>query len=398
LAPGGSLVLAVGSGTITGQSGNNVAIGTVAAANSANPSGSAAPVNVIANVYETFSGSTSSINSGTSATLDLTTLANDDGASGQRAGVTINGWATTNSNFVVTTGTTSGGAVGNATGGNNSTTVTVGAVAVASNALSGTYNYTGSITGSASYTNAALQSQGGANLVNPTWSGITLSATVSATGTYGQTNTAFIQSGSSMAGYGFTSSQGNHTTATLLGGTASTNTNLSMQFTAHGTAGEYVNPFQASDTLTLTGLHQTGGTGLAGATLTDPYVLQMTVTNPTAGVNYFLGWWDPFAGAGLWVNAIAGNSNANLPGDYGLTGAYDLESYAAYLAANPGLALQDQVGAYGYDSTNGVVWAVLDYDSDVEAIPEPGTYAFIFSGFGLLIGFRRLQRRRSKQD
>jgi hypothetical protein len=327
-------------------------------------------------------------------------LANDDGAQGQRAGVTINDWASTNSNFVVATDNS--GTVGIASGGVNSSTVDVGTVKVASNALSGTYNYTGSITGSASYTNAALQSQGGASLVNPTWSGITLSATVSATGTYGQTNTAFVQSGSSMAGYGFTSSQGNQTTATLLDGTASANTNLNMQFSAHGTAGEtFTSSFQSSDTLTLTGLHQTGGTpGPSGATVTDTYVLQLSVTaNPNVVNNaYYLGWWDPNFGVGSWVNAIAGNSNATLPDDYGLTAAYFNGSYAAYLAGpGSGLSLLQQLGAYGYDSTNSVAWAVLNYDNDVEVIPEPGTYALIFSGFGLLIGFRRLQRRRSRE-
>ena len=122
---------------------------------------------------------------------------------------------------------------------------------------------------------------------------------------------------------------------------------------------------------------------------------------------YYLGWFDPnFGASGGWVNAIAGNSNANLPGDYGLTGAYftaaaggnPAGSYASYLAANSfttSTPLSSELGAYGYDSTDGVAWAVLNYDSDVEVIPEPGTYAMIFSGFGMLIGFRRLRRRRS---
>ena len=180
LVPSGTTGLTVGAGAIGGPSGNNTVIGQISATNSANASGSLAPVNVTANIFEVFSGSTAStINSGTSAPLNLTNLANDDGAGGQRAGVTIGGYSTTNSNFVVTTD--NGGAVGNATGGNNSATTDVGTVAVASNLLSGTYNYSGSVTGTAHYTDPALQSQGGGSLTNPVWTGIALSGTVTAT-------------------------------------------------------------------------------------------------------------------------------------------------------------------------------------------------------------------------
>lgn len=407
LAPGASQILSVGaSGTIGGPSGNNVVIGTVGASNSSNVSGSATPVSVTANIYETFSGSTAStVNSGSSATLNLTTLANDDGPGGQRAGVTINAWSTANPNFVVTTD--NGGVVGTASGGNNSTTTDVGTVAVASDRLSGTYTYAGTITGSAVYTNAALQSQGGGSLANPQWTGVSISGTVTnATAAFGQTKSAFINSGSSLAGYGLTSTSGSNTSAVLLNGTASADSTIGMKFTAHGSLGVgetgSPSPYQSSDTLTLTGLHPVGGNGPdGGSTLTDPFVLQLSVAaNPSVLDNkYYLGWYDPnFQGTGGWVNAIAGNSNANLPVDYQLTAAYYLGSYSSYLSTNSftiSTPLINELGAYGYDSTNGVVWAVLNYDSDVEVIPEPATYALIFGGFGVLLGFRRLRKRRS---
>ena len=57
VAANGTAAITVGSsGTIGGPSGNNVQIGTVAATNSSNASGSAAPVAVTANVFEAFTG------------------------------------------------------------------------------------------------------------------------------------------------------------------------------------------------------------------------------------------------------------------------------------------------------------------------------------------------------
>ena len=124
----------------------------------------------------------------------------------------------------------------------------------------------------------------------------------------------------------------------------------------------------------MDGLHATGGTGPAGATITDTFVFQLGVTANPNVINgtYYLRWFDPAVNA--WVNAIAGNSNANLPADYSLTGAYFVGTYAGYLTTpvadggGQGLALDDQLGAYGYDLTTEVAWAVLDYDSDVEVI------------------------------
>ena len=326
LAPSATQALTVGaSAPLTQASGNNVVIGTVSATNSANPSGSAAPVNVTANIYQVASLTTSgTISSGSSATLDLTNAASSDG--GQRAGVTVYGYSTTNSNFDVTTD--NGGVVGTANG--SAVTQDVGTVTVAPDLLSGTYSYMGTITGSAEYTNPTLQGQGGGSLSNPQWTGVTISGTVSASAPYGQTNSAAVGSSSSIAGYGLTSSSGSMTTATILNGTSSANINLTMQFSSHGTfsAGEQssASPFQSSDTLTIGGLNPIGGSGPdGGSTLTDTFVLQLNVaTNANVvGNAYFLGWWDPnFGASGGWVNAIAGNSNAVLPADYGLTGAY----------------------------------------------------------------------------
>ena len=412
LSPGAAQVIIVGATSVGAQSGNNISIGTVGASNSANVSGSAVAA-VTANVFQTASLTTGRRRPGT--TLNLTNGHSTDG--GQRAGVTIASYTTTNSNFLVTT--VNSGTVGTANGSN--VTSTVGTVGVASNLLSGTYNYTGTVTGSAQYTDTALAAQG--TVTSPVWSGVSVSGTVASatsSGT-GQVRQAFVSSGSSYAGYGLTSAvpggigQGtNPTVAKLLAGNASGDTTVQMNFSSTGTngGGEAGNAFASGDILSLSGLHgRAGGTsGPDGSFLTDTFVLQMSYVPNVHNINniYYIGWYDP--AIGIWVNAIAGNSNANLPADYIGSGPF-AGTYAQSLATAPGatpsaggngLTLDQQLGAYGYvynsgDPTQDIVWAVLDHNSDFESIPEPGTYAMIFSGFGMLIGFRRLRRRSPRQ-
>ena len=178
------------------------------------------------------------------------------------------------------------------------------------------------------------------------------------------------------------------TTATLLAGTASALATVSMSFDSSPVTGPD-NPFRSSDILTLTGINPTGATATEqgqSVTLTDEYVLQLTYDHTASGLRYIA----ENTGSG-WVNAVLLNSpqtgngpNAN-------------ETYAQYVMANPSLTFAQQLGAYGYSGD--VAWAVLDQDgvndplSEFAVIPEPGTYGLIFSGFGMLIGFRRLRRR-----
>jgi hypothetical protein len=218
----------------------------------------------------------------------------------------------------------------------------------------------------------------------------------------GNVFSAQILSGSSYAGYSLSSSvlvggvsqhpntggvPGQTTTASLLygteGGAAGTSATVSMSFDSAPAPGDGPdNSFRTSDILTLTGIRPKGSTGPGGDILTDEYVLQLTYDTSAAGIEYIA----QNTGAG-WVAAVTLNSTQT--GDQLLN-----ESYSAYLSSNGGVPT---LGAYGY--SGGVAWAVLDHDatgtgiSEFAVIPEPGTYAMIFSGFGMLIAFRRLRRR-----
>jgi hypothetical protein len=320
----------------------------------------------------------------------------------------VSNFSASNPNFVVTTA--NGGAVGTATV--SDVTATVATVGVASSRLSGTYTYTGSVTGSIAYTDAALQSQGGASLASGTWTGISITGTVTgatSSGT-GDIKHAFVSNGSSYTGYGLTSAvsggKGSPLTPTvaqiIASNNASGDTTVNMNFSLNG--GHPVSPNQASDTLTLSGINTRlgGGTGPdGGSILTDTFVLQMSYVNNANNTGYYIGWWDPAfnSNVGGWVNAIAGNSNANLGTDYVGSGAY-LGSYASYTSAGHpgnGLTLDQQLGAYGYDTSTNTAWAVLDHNSDFEVIPEPSTYAMIFSGFGMLCVWHRSRRRKTNK-
>ena len=384
-------------------SGNGQVIGTVSAANNVNTSGSTGLVQVTADIYQVFSGSTSVQNFGAVSVLNLTNFANDDGPNGQRAGVTITGFNVVgNTNFVGVID--NGGSVGTANQSSGNVTQDVGTVTTAQNLLNGTYNYTGSVTGTAQYTDPNLAAQ--APVPNQVWTGVSLSATVTGNTSEVRTNVfnAQITSGSSYAGYSLSSSvqvNGNQThpntgpggtettTATLLAGTASATTTVGMSFDSTPVIGPD-SPLRTSDILTLTGIAQVGTTtnGSLTVSLTDQFVLQLTYDSSVSGLQLIA----QNTGSG-WVNAVTLNSTQT-----GNT-LFANESYAQYVAGTSG-GDTPALGAYGY--SNGAAWAVLDHDGIsgpasvsefAVMIPEPGTYAMIFSGFGMLIGLHRLRRR-----
>jgi len=171
------------------------------------------------------------------------------------------------------------------------------------------------------------------------------------------------------------------TTATLLAGNADGNTTVSMSYSANGTL-HPASPYAVSDVLTLT-ISGTGslGTGHDGSTLTTPFVLQMTYGAGVTGQEY-IGWWD--GTINQWVNAIAGDSNSNLPADYEGGNALQ-ESYATYVQDNPSLTLDQELGVYGFDSTTNTVWAVIDHNSSFVVIPEPGTSGMILRGLAAIL-------------
>ena len=218
---------------------------------------------------------------------------------------------------------------------------------------------------------------------------------------YGTTTTSGTTVGTS-SGYSLTSNftpdPYGPTTATLIGGVASAPTTVNMSMSGSVNAGETDNAFRVSDVLTLSGIVQTGtaGNGPDHSTLTDNFVLEISVANPKAGVLYYIGWWD--AGLGQWVNAIAGNSNATGTwydggqGPFGFCG-----SYAEWLATQSttvqnNLALQ--LGAYGYDTEHRRGMGGARSQQRLYRHPEPGTWGMIVGGFGMLIAYQRMRRRR----
>jgi len=181
--------------------------------------------------------------------------------------------------------------------------------------------------------------------------------------------------GASYAGIGSTEIGGDALSADLLFGTSPQGaaTSVSMQW----------NPGANGDVLNLDGMEISGG----APNQTDLYVLQMSY-NPgdlsifdqdALTLNSFDG--------SSWVNAIDANIGANVGGHF--------------LGGWTNDAAHDALGAWGIDTSDNVVWAVLDYDSAFSsysaqsggATPEPGTIWLLGLGAGLGLVVRRLRGR-----
>lgn len=143
----------------------------------------------------------------------------------------------------------------------------------------------------------------------------------------------------------FTSTAYLDTTAKILSGTSGAARNLEMSFSDSSGAGNDV--IRRSDVFTISG------------TATDAYVLQLTASGLAA--DSVLGWLN---GSSQWVAA-------------GTT--YFDTAYNNILT----------VGNYGFDSSTGSLWAVVNHGGSFAAVPEP-TSAVV----GLLIGAGLLRRRR----
>lgn len=140
-------------------------------------------------------------------------------------------------------------------------------------------------------------------------------------------------------------------------------------------------------------------TGMEGA-----YVLQMQYSESSLifdnaskteeiyaqGGFLYLAWFEDAANAGggnvatrEWVNAVDGNSTTGASAVERYQGSYDdyLNDVGQPDAGDLGLTL----GSWGVDTTDNVVWAVLDHNSEFGAVPEPGTFvAMLVSGYLLI--------------
>lgn len=183
-----------------------------------------------------------------------------------------------------------------------------------------------------------------------------------------------------------------NTTASILAGTASGQTDVSMQWRARTAdeANTNNNPNAVlSNVLNLSGVYDTGGG------VTDVFLLEMSYTDSALGSlneaaialsgELRLGWLN----GGTWTTAVDGNSTP--------TSNFVGIMTAADFLATPG-TLASKLGSYGVDPASNKVWAVLDHNSQFAVIPEPST--LVVGGLALLgfagVGLRR--RRFAKQQ
>ena len=146
-----------------------------------------------------------------------------------------------------------------------------------------------------------------------------------------------------------------------------------------------------SDVLQLTGM----GNGSADPSQADPFALQLTYHAATldnevaraANGEIYLGWLNS-NGQPLWQNAILG--------DFG-TDATAAEmnsqgSFATFESEVGDSNLADYIGAWGVDTADHEVWAVLNHDGEFAVVPEPGTmHLALFGVAGLVV--HRCQRK-----
>jgi fibronectin-binding autotransporter adhesin len=149
-------------------------------------------------------------------------------------------------------------------------------------------------------------------------------------------------------------------------------TSLTYSFSATSSA---LNDAQrSSDVFTLTGSDS------------DIIVLQLNVSGISE--SSYLGWLD----GDEWVNAVLGNTGGALDG--GIYGALVTEESGlrgigvSYQAAGISATI-DYLGAWGYDTTSGSVWAVINHNSSFAAIPEPSTWLLIGLGVCVVLYGRR---------
>jgi len=155
------------------------------------------------------------------------------------------------------------------------------------------------------------------------------------------------------------------TTVRILDGTASVNRTVLTTFSA-GPAGA------ASDDVNF------------GGTIADTYVLELSYSQAAAlamvgGPDAMrLDWLDP--STGQWENAVEGNT--------GGTPLFVDDAYDPTVDFN--------LGTYGVDTTNQVVWAVVDHNSqfvaDGQMAPEPGSLMLLSWGLAGVLGVRRFRR------
>lgn len=192
-----------------------------------------------------------------------------------------------------------------------------------------------------------------------------------------KSETKTVSAGSSLVTAPISLEGEGHTSAAIVGGTASRQGEITI-----GIIEPNINQVShvASDVLNITG---TDG---------DTTAILMGYNEATA-ISLFgseadirLGWLD----GGVWKLATAGNTGAG-----SLAGFYAM-SYDAFLANHANtFDPASMLGAYGLDTASDNVWAVVNHNSSfaaVESVPEPQTLPFALLGCSILFAIRTLRR------
>jgi autotransporter-associated beta strand protein len=134
-----------------------------------------------------------------------------------------------------------------------------------------------------------------------------------------------------------------------------------------------------NDSVRLSEIIGITGMGNVSGSQKNTFVLQLNLASLASDA--FLGWLN---GSNTWVNATAGNfGSGSLAGFYGT-------SFTTFVANNGGVFnATTMLGAWGRDTANGNVWAVVNHNSDFAVIPEPGTCALFAIGSAFILWRRR---------
>lgn len=192
--------------------------------------------------------------------------------------------------------------------------------------------------------------------------------------------------GSTAAGIDLVTAGSLNTSAAILAGTASSQTDVSMQWRLRTTSeadGANINAV-LSDVVNLS------GTGSDVFLLEMSYndaalaALNLSETSIALSGELRLGWFNGTS----WVTAATGNSD----GSATFAGPISSATFLASLGADP---LASKLGFYGVDPATNKVWAVLNHNSEFAVIPEPSSLAL---GGMAVLGFAGFQLRRRRRN
>ncbi len=201
--------------------------------------------------------------------------------------------------------------------------------------------------------------------------------------TFGPALSASVANGGSLANLSSTvTSTGNGelgTVATILAGTTddtvgATTVSMSWRTRTGGELGHLL-----SDVVNLSGIdgHLSSGGNYVLEMKYDTAILGSGASSLAPGGGIYLA--SRPDGTSPWENAVLGNSNA---------GTVGLSLYEGNVAWNSSFNV---LGEWGVDTSTGVVWAVLDHNSQFAVVPEPGSMALLLIG---LVGVAAVLRRR----